>query len=204
MKYYYAIAHCNTPKTANFLYDEYNGFEFENSNIRLNISIVPDEVVFEQKVKEFATDIPDGYEFSFENQQKLSNTFGHTKVNLTWDQTDIKRSTKLQNGFTREVGSDEENDDYYKGLIASSGDDSEESDIEETRKKLLTGLSGKPDLEGKNLEDIDWDAINSDELDSEQIGELEKTGKIEQKKNKKSSVDVKFSKGFGDNVGKKL
>jgi hypothetical protein len=33
MKYYYAIVHCDSAKTALSLYDEYNGYEFENSNI---------------------------------------------------------------------------------------------------------------------------------------------------------------------------
>lgn len=47
MKYYYAVIHCNTKQTAIFLYDEYNGFEFENTNIRLNMSFIPDEIVFE-------------------------------------------------------------------------------------------------------------------------------------------------------------
>lgn len=65
MKYYYAIIYCNSPKTANFLYDEYNGFEFENSNILLNLSIVPDDIKFEQKVKEMANEVPADYEFSF-------------------------------------------------------------------------------------------------------------------------------------------
>jgi hypothetical protein len=46
MKYYYAVVHCNNSKTAKFLYDEYNGFEFENSNIRLNMSFIPDELEF--------------------------------------------------------------------------------------------------------------------------------------------------------------
>ena len=44
MKYYYAIVYCNSPATAKFLYDEYNGFEFENSNILLNMSFVPDDL----------------------------------------------------------------------------------------------------------------------------------------------------------------
>lgn len=143
MKYYYAIIYCNNPKTANFLYDEYNGFEFENSNIMLNLSIVPDEIKFEQKVKEVASEVPADYEFSFQDkQQKLQNAYGHTNVKLTWDQTDPKRSEKLRNGFIREIDSDEEKD-YYKDLIASSGDEQSDDDdeqIEKTRKKLLSGL----------------------------------------------------------------
>jgi hypothetical protein len=33
MKYFYAVINCNSKETAIFLYDEYNGFEFENTNI---------------------------------------------------------------------------------------------------------------------------------------------------------------------------
>ena len=47
MKYFYAVVHCNNGKTAKFLYDEYNGYEFENSNIRLNMSFIPDDLKFE-------------------------------------------------------------------------------------------------------------------------------------------------------------
>ena len=46
MRYYYAIVHCNNSKTACALYDEYNGFEFENSNLRLMMSLVPNDVEF--------------------------------------------------------------------------------------------------------------------------------------------------------------
>lgn len=44
MKYYYAVVHCNNSATAMFLYDEFNGFEFEDTNIRLNMSFIPDNI----------------------------------------------------------------------------------------------------------------------------------------------------------------
>ena len=43
MKYYFAVVHCNSSKTALFLYDEFNGIEFENSSIRLFMALVPDD-----------------------------------------------------------------------------------------------------------------------------------------------------------------
>jgi hypothetical protein len=46
MKYYYAIVYCNSSKTAVYLYDEYNGYEFENSNIRLNMSFIGNDIKF--------------------------------------------------------------------------------------------------------------------------------------------------------------
>lgn len=33
MKYFYAVIHCNSKRSAETLYDEYQGFEFENTNI---------------------------------------------------------------------------------------------------------------------------------------------------------------------------
>ena len=52
---------------------------------------------------------------------------------------------------------------------------------------------------------MDWDAINSDELNSEDLDQLEKTGKLKLKKDSKSSgIDIKFSTGFGEDLGKKL
>ncbi len=107
MKYYYAIVHCNTPKTALTLYDEYNGFEFENTNIRLNISLVPDDVVFEQKLKEAATDVPANFEFDWEKYSKINRAMGHSDVQLTWDQTDKKRESKLHKGFTQQFDNSE-------------------------------------------------------------------------------------------------
>ena len=43
MKYYFAVVHCNSPKTALYIYDEFNGIEFENSSIKLFMALVPDD-----------------------------------------------------------------------------------------------------------------------------------------------------------------
>lgn len=44
MKYFYAVIYCNSKKTASKIYEEYNNFEFELSNIRLNLSFIDDEL----------------------------------------------------------------------------------------------------------------------------------------------------------------
>jgi len=48
MKYFYAIIYCNSPQTSDKLYTEYNGYDFELSNIKLNLSFVADDLVFPQ------------------------------------------------------------------------------------------------------------------------------------------------------------
>jgi hypothetical protein len=83
MKYFYAVVHCNSKKTASKIYEEYNDFEFEMSNIRLNLSFIDDELTFPQKPKETATELPPGY--AFKAGSNLSKAMNHTSVKLTWD-----------------------------------------------------------------------------------------------------------------------
>ena len=75
--------------------------------------------------------------------------------------------------------------------------------LEEKRKKLLEGLSSgvkKEIADADNIEDVDWDAINSDELNSEDLDALEK----KTKKSGKKDLHIKFAKGFGEDIGKRL
>lgn len=213
MKYYYAIIHCNSKRSAITLYDEYQGFEFENTNIQLNISFVPDEIVFEQEVKDVCTEVPDGYEFAF---NKINRATGHSDVQLTWDQPDVKRQKKLAAGFM--IGDDVDpakEAEYWKELIAPESDEDDEDglapkDIEEQRRKLLADLESDSDGEKQkkkkkkeeiDYENMDWDAINSDELDSEDLDNIESAQKIQKSK---KTPDIQFTSGFDENVGEKL
>jgi hypothetical protein len=83
MKYFYAVIHCNSKKTAEKLYNEYNGFEFELSNIRLSLSFIADSLKFPQEPKEEASEVPPDYQFKTANS--LNRALNHTKVKLTWD-----------------------------------------------------------------------------------------------------------------------
>lgn len=91
--------------------------------MKLNLSLVPEDIKFEQELKEEATEIPTGYEFDFEQQKKVNRALGHSKVKLTWDATDAKREAKLRDGFTRNHDDSDAEKEYFKGLIASSSDE---------------------------------------------------------------------------------
>ena len=93
MKYFYAVVYFNSADTAERIYNEYNDYEFEMSNIRLNLSFVPDDLKFPQAPKETATEIPPDYEFKAHNS--LNRALNHTSVKLTWDETDPKRQRKF-------------------------------------------------------------------------------------------------------------
>lgn len=47
LKYYYAIVDCDSPETANALYEQLNGMEYESSSVRYDLRFVPDDITFE-------------------------------------------------------------------------------------------------------------------------------------------------------------
>lgn len=96
MKYFYAVVICDKRKTAKNIISEYDGFELELTNLRLNISVIPEDLEFPFPVKEEATEIPVGYSF---NSSRISRALNHSTVRLSWDQTDPKRIEKLQSNY---------------------------------------------------------------------------------------------------------
>ena len=88
MKYYYACVVCDRAKTADKIYEAYNGFELELTNIKLTLKVIPDDLEFPQAVKSEATEVPATYDF---NPSRISRALNHSTVRLSWDQTDPKR-----------------------------------------------------------------------------------------------------------------
>lgn len=184
MKYFYAIIYCNSPKTCDKIYSEYNGYEFELSSLKLNLSYVADDLKFPQEVKEVATEVPPGYQFRAFNQ--LNRAQSHTQVRLTWDETDPKRLRKFQKIMADAANRDDVDDDAYKEFLAShseseasEGEEMDKDKIEEYRRKLLGGLSTSND------------GLKKSNLQAEEDSDEDK-------------LDIKFNVGFGEDVGKKI
>lgn len=131
MRYYFAVVTFVKRKVAAKVYDEFNNFELELTNLRLNLSIVPDDLVFPHEPKEVATEIPDGFDF---NAGKISRALNHSSVRLSWDQNDPKRLAKLRSNYNALLNSKKkkskkqyntsDEDEAYKDLIAGSSEES--------------------------------------------------------------------------------
>lgn len=124
LKYYYAVVEFDSPTSANQVYEECDGHEYELSATRFDLRFIPDDMEFDPSQAHsecLSTPNPDTY------KPKLFQTTAlkQGKVDLTWDETDPDRLAAMQRAFT--MNSDDEDNADLKHLVggASSDEDDE-------------------------------------------------------------------------------
>jgi len=130
LKYYFAVAVFDSVQTANAVYSECDGVEFERSSIEFDLRFVPDTVEFDRPVRDKAIGISDDYEAPyFINKAKQS-----TDVELTWDEDDPVRqklhqwNEKSQDKKTKTKLISER---MLEEFIASDAESIDDSDLDE-------------------------------------------------------------------------
>ncbi|GAU47386.1 hypothetical protein TSUD_83190 [Trifolium subterraneum] len=190
MRYYFALVECDSSATADHIYKENDGVEFEHSSNPLDLRFIPDDMEFKQPPTDVASEIPANYE----NKDFYSRALQHSKVELTWDEDEPLRANILKRKFNDEqlaqlemnelMASDEsESDDsednnetddraskkakYLSLLSNNSDEDDEDNDVQDMEepdiKKKKT--KSKKDKDHK-LEDMDGvDQASKEELE---------------------------------------
>ncbi|WVQ82232.1 hypothetical protein IAT38_004360 [Cryptococcus sp. DSM 104549] len=124
LRYYYAIATFSTVAAAEFVMNECNGTEFEQTANVMDLSYVPEGMDFdEDTVTDTATKEPKGYK----GNDFVTDALRHSKVKLTWDQDDPNRVKLTRRTLTREEIEEQD----FKNLVASSGSEASEPESED-------------------------------------------------------------------------
>ncbi|KAM9316809.1 ESF1 homolog [Gastrophryne carolinensis] len=121
LKYFYAVVECDSTQTANKIYEECDGLEFESSCSFVDLRFVPDDVQFDDEPKDSAVDVDLS---AYQPKYFTSSANVTAKVELTWDETDQERVTTLNRPFKK----NEILDMDFQAYLASS---SEEEEVEE-------------------------------------------------------------------------
>ncbi|XP_026025255.1 ESF1 homolog [Astatotilapia calliptera] len=119
LKYFYAVAECDSAQTAAKIYEECDGYEYESSCSVLDLRFVPDDVKFDEEPKDAATDVNLS---AYTPKLFTSSVIATSKVQLTWDETDHERVTALNRKFNK----DELLDMDFRAYLASSSEEEEE------------------------------------------------------------------------------
>ncbi|XP_027682331.2 ESF1 homolog isoform X2 [Chelonia mydas] len=119
LKYFYAVVECDSPETANKIYEECDGLEFESSCSFVDLRFIPDDVTFDDEPKDIASEV-DGA--AYKPKYFTSAAMGTSKVDITWDETDHERITSLHRNFKK----DELLDMGFQAYLASSSEEEEE------------------------------------------------------------------------------
>ncbi|KAI0375087.1 hypothetical protein BV20DRAFT_933533 [Pilatotrama ljubarskyi] len=220
LRYYYAIAECDSVETASHIFNELEGTELERSANVFDLSFVPDDMTFDDDFRDEATD---DLSAPYKPVEFVTDALRHSKVKLTWDEDEPERAQ-----ITRRVLSKkeiEEND--FRAYIASSSD-SESEDAPEASKtkgksaktaerdKLRALLLGGGDDQmpegwgkGKGLsddDDVDMEITFTPGLSAAKDGDKEETTlekyQRKMKEKKKKRKEELREKRKEDNTGK--
>ncbi|XP_013398930.1 ESF1 homolog [Lingula anatina] len=150
LKYFYAIVECDSVETANALYEQLDGWEYESSATKLDLRFVPDGMTFDQKPKSVATDMPDAT--VYKPNLFVTTALNQTKVDCTWDETDRDRTALTMRDFSKE----ELQEMDVKAYLASSSDDEDGAnpygDLIEKPDFAISDGEGSEEDEDKALE----------------------------------------------------
>ncbi|KAM6086737.1 ESF1 homolog isoform 1-T3 [Theristicus caerulescens] len=119
LKYFYAVVECDSPETANKIYEECDGLEFESSCSFIDLRFIPDNVTFDDKPKDVASEVNVAV---YKPKYFTSAAMGTSKVDITWDETDHERVTSLSRTFNKEELLDMD----FQAYLASSSEEEEE------------------------------------------------------------------------------
>lgn len=123
LKYYYAVIVCDSLSTADHIYQKCDGLELETSASKIDLRFIPEDMSFEDdEAKERSSSIPD--KLTYKPLSFTTEALNQTKVRITWDETDHKRTAYTKRKFKKE---DLEDMDVRDFLASSSGSDSDEN-----------------------------------------------------------------------------
>lgn len=122
LKYFYAVIECNSVQTADKMYAECDGLEYESTANRLDLRFIPDELEFDDEPKDECRELPDMS--NYKPRMFFTTALQQAKVELTWDENDVDRTELTEKLFTSK--SNEVADNDLRRFVACSSSSEEE------------------------------------------------------------------------------
>lgn len=124
LKYYYAVVVCDSANTADKIYTECDGMEYESSAVKIDLRFIPDDMTFENEPKEICDKLPEPN--TYQPRFFTTTALQQAKVDLTWDETNperIEMAERLAKGKVDDV-----TDADLQAYVAMSSDEESEGE----------------------------------------------------------------------------
>ena len=138
LRYYFALVECDSAQTANALYGECDGLEFEGSGNCLDLRFVPDDMKLTRPPRELsvahgggpdeASAAPDRYK----QPNFQTRALQHSNIELTWDADEPTRKKLKKGSFDDD---DMEADDLKAYLADTDDDEGDDGEEQEAAKE---------------------------------------------------------------------
>ncbi|XP_058824854.1 ESF1 homolog [Topomyia yanbarensis] len=125
LKYYYAVVECDSVESADKLYKECDGVEYESTANKIDLRFIPDEMEFDDEPKDSCSELPEVGKY--EPRVFTTTALNQAKVELTWDENDVERkefNEKVRSGKLNELS----NADLQKYVACSSSEDEDQDE----------------------------------------------------------------------------
>lgn len=143
MGYYVGLIHCDSPSTAEHLYRQCDGMEFEHSANTMDLRAV--QPSFLPKLVKEPRSRTANMRTDYKAPAFATKALEHTKVEIAWEKDDPKRTRLLQQDFSK----GDYDDEALKNLMANSSSEGEEDeDNEASASKYQSLLGGGDDEDG--------------------------------------------------------
>lgn len=192
LRYYYAVVECDNEETANKIYTECDGMEYESSCTRLDLRFIPDDTEFDEEPKDACSEHPDP--LTYKPNLFFTTALNQTKVECTWDETPRDRLAITMKKYTED---DIKNNTSFKKILASSESENEDDD-EETK----AGSQANDVSDSNKDEDSDEDENEDEEEKKMRTYRNLLLGLDEKSKSKRESgLEFNWGDGVEDSAG---
>ncbi|XP_016998640.2 uncharacterized protein [Drosophila takahashii] len=197
LRYYYAVVECNSVATADKVYQECDGIEYESSATRVDLRFIPDDTSFEEDTpSDECHELPDAS--SYKPRQFTTTALQQAKVDLTWDETALDRrelGDKLSSGQV-----DKLTDKELRQIVnySSEEEDSQEEEASGEEEQPSEKQEEQPKPKNKKLSKQDRiaayknllaDIVQQEKQEKEQKYEMEMSWNVES--NEQEAQEVK-------------
>ncbi|GFO01184.1 protein esf1 [Plakobranchus ocellatus] len=150
LRYYYAVVECDSVRTADNIYSECDGREYQLSSVRIDLRFIPDDMSFDEEPKERFSE--EQSVLDYQPNKFNSTALSQAKVEVTWDETEFDRLSRRMNGLQpKELQSIVEENKYADIIAPPESDSEEEGDGRPEWLNKLLAEEGEDNEEGKTI-----------------------------------------------------